>query len=103
MIAQRYELRSPDEKSIGPVLRDENIHYMQMVLPAGERLPVHMTNGNVYMTVLSGTLTLRLADEQPMTVPARTVLKIPKGVEMDAQNGGGDTLELLVVKAPAPQ
>lgn len=103
MIEQVYTLSPNDVHVLEPVVRDENVHLMHMVLLAGEALPVHVTNAVVYMTVLTGTLLLSLESGEPVRHPARSVLKIPKGARMDAKNGGGDTLELLVVKAPAPQ
>lgn len=103
MIAEQFFMSAATQKVIEPVIKDENLHYMHMVLPQGEGLPVHRTNATVYMTVVSGVLTLQLADEAPIRVEAKTVLKIPFDVKMDARNEDGETLELFVVKAPAPK
>lgn len=98
MLATRYAMTHSDQKVIEPVLRDENIQYMHMILPPGEGLPIHQTNAIVYMTVASGTLTLQLESEEAAVHPARTVLKIPFGVRMDARNLAEAILELFVVK-----
>lgn len=103
MIAQKFQMSGKDARVIEPVIKDENLHYMHMVLMPGEALPVHNTNATVYMTVVTGNLTIRLDDEIHQLVPERTILKIPFGTEMDAQNQGNETLELFVVKAPAPK
>ena len=104
MIAQVYQLqnRDSDTRIILPVIKDENIHYMHMVLPVETGLPVHFTNSVVYMTVNKGTLSISLSDGEFVEYPSGTILKIPYMIKMDARNGGADLLELLVVKAPAP-
>ncbi len=103
MNAKQFHMSDAKQKVIEPVIMDENLHYMHMVLPQGEGLPVHFTNATVYMTVVTGTLSICLGDDAEMEVPARTILKIPFQTRMDAKNKHHDTLELFVVKAPAPQ
>ncbi len=96
-----YTMSPAVGKVIEPVVRDENAHIMHMVLPMGEGLPVHDTNANVYMAILSGTLRIAL-DGAEQTYPAGTLLNIPMGVTMHARNEAERMLELLVIKAPAP-
>lgn len=102
MTPKIYSMSPAEGKVIEPVVRDENAHIMHMVLPAGEGMPVHETNANVYMAVLQGTLTITL-DGETQTYPERTILNIPMGVRMDARNEHGETLELMVIKSPAPR
>ena len=90
------------EKEINRVIFDENIHYIQMIFPLGEGLPEHLSNSNVYMTVLKGTLSIGLNDEAVHRYEAGNLLKIPKGTKMNVGNKDAAILELLVVKAPAP-
>lgn len=95
-----YQLGS--QARIEKVIMDENLHYMHMLLTQNEGLPVHHANSNVYMTVLQGRLTIAL-DEQPEIVYDKgTVLRIPNQTLMNVQNVHPETLELLVIKAPAP-
>lgn len=101
MKAKEYRMNPADGRRIEAVVRDEHAHIMHMVLPMGEALPAHETNANLYMVVLSGALSIAL-DGEAAEYPARTVLNLPKGVYMEAKNAGTDTLELMVVKAPAP-
>ena len=65
-------------------------------------MPEHYTNGNVYMTVVRGLLSIRLDEQEVHEYEAGTVLKIPYQTKMNVQNLHTDTLELIVVKAPAP-
>ena len=103
MIEAVYTLYTGEKKMIEKVLLDDQLHYLHMVLPQNEALPVHKTNANVYMTVLRGTLTLALNAQTPCDYPAGTLLKIPLDTKMDVKNRNGATLELSVVKAPAPK
>lgn len=103
MIEQVYALNRPDGKLIEKVITDDALHYLHMVLPGGEGLPEHTTNATVYMTVLKGRLTLRLAEQEAHAYEEGTVLKIPMHTRMLARNLSEGTLELIVVKAPAPQ
>lgn len=103
MIEQVFKLTTEDKKTIEKVLFDENLHYVHFVFNKGEGAPVHLSNGNVYMTVVRGVLSIALGEQEMINYQRGTLLKIPKGVMMDFENRGEETLELIVVKAPAPQ
>lgn len=103
MIEKVFRLTTEDKKTIEKVLFDENLHYVHFVFNKGEGAPVHLSNGNVYMTVVRGVLSIALGEQEMINYQRGTLLKIPKGVMMDFENRGEETLELIVVKAPAPQ
>lgn len=100
MVETVYRLH--EDARIEKVIQDQNLHYMHMKFAQGDGLPVHRANSNVYMTVLGGTLTIGLDGLPPHTYGRATVLMIPGGTEMNVRNEGTETLELTVVKAPAP-
>ena len=102
MIEQIFKLSLGNETTVEKVLFDENIHYLHMVLNKDEGLPVHITNSNVYMTVIRGKLSIVLAEQEPHEYEAGTLLKIPHQTKMNARNMHTETLELIIVKAPAP-
>jgi quercetin dioxygenase-like cupin family protein len=91
----------PDAR-IQQVIRDENLHYMHVRLPASDSLPAHHANGNVYLTVLEGSLRIALEGQPARAYAAGTVLMIPLGTHMDIRNEGPEMLAFTVVKAPAP-
>ena len=103
MIENVYELAATNEKSVKRVILDENLHYIQMIFPNGEGLPIHFSNSNVYMTVVRGRLSIGLDDQEVHAYPAGTVLKIPFKTKMNAKNLDDEVLELIVIKAPAPK
>jgi len=102
MIEQVFKLADTDERTIEKIITDENINYNHMIFQKGEGLPVHLSNSNVYMTVLRGTLSIALGDRPVTHYPRLTLLKIPRGIQMDIKNLHDETLEFTVVKAPAP-
>ncbi len=103
MVEQVYKLTLGDKKIIEKVILDENVHYLHMVLNKDEGLPVHYSNSVLYMTVIRGTLSIGLNDKPVNEYETGTVLKIPFKVKMNVRNLHAETLELIVVKAPAPK
>lgn len=103
MIEQIFKLAKGNEKAIEKVVFDENIHYLHMVFNQNEGLPEHFSNSNVYMTVIRGTLSIGLNDQEVHEYASGTLLKIPFQTKMNVKNLHTDTLELIVVKAPAPK
>lgn len=102
MIEKTFSLDFSGNPIVEKVVMDENVHYIHMVFANGEGLPEHFANSNVYMTVLQGTLSIALDEQEDHRYEAGTLLKIPEGTKMNVRNKDEATLELIVVKAPAP-
>ncbi len=77
-------------------------NYLHMVFNKNEGFPEHFSNSNVYMAVIRGLLSIGLDEQEMHEYPAGTILKIPKGIKMNVKNLHDSTLELIVVKVPAP-
>ncbi len=103
MIEKEYKLSKNNEKVVEKVLFDDNIHYIHMVFNKGDGLPEHISNSNVYMTVIRGKLSIGLDEQDVHEYEAGTLLKIPFQTKMNVKNLHDETLELIVVKAPAPK
>jgi quercetin dioxygenase-like cupin family protein len=103
MIEHVFKISRGDEKAIEKVILDENLQYIHMVFGKDEGLPVHVSNSNVYMTIVRGILTIGLDDHGDHEYAAGHVLKIPVKTQMNVRNLHNTVLELIVVKAPAPQ
>jgi len=103
MIEKEYKLSNSNEKAIEKVIFDENLHYLHMVFNKDEGLPEHLSNSNVYMTVIRGRLSIGLNEQETHEYEAGTLLKIPFQTKMNVKNLHSETLELIVVKAPAPK
>ncbi|NLO46175.1 MAG: hypothetical protein GX107_06735 [Clostridiales bacterium] len=103
MVEKEFKLSVSDEKVIEKILFDENLHYLHMVLNKDEGLPEHYSNSNVYMTVVRGKLSIGLDEQDIHEYEAGTLLKIPFKTKMNVKNLHQETLELIVVKAPAPK
>ena len=102
MVGQIFKLARGNEKAVEKVILDENLHYLHMVFNKGEGLPEHFSNSNVYMTVVRGKLSIGLDDQNIHEYEAGSLLKIPFQTKMNVKNLHDETLELIVVKAPAP-
>ncbi len=102
MVEQVFKLAQGNEKAVERVIFDENVHYLHMVFNKDEGLPEHFSNSNVYMTVIRGKLSIGLNDQEIHEYEAGTLLKIPFQTKMNVRNLHAETLELIVVKAPAP-
>ncbi|HCA30316.1 MAG TPA: hypothetical protein DEP23_12500 [Ruminococcaceae bacterium] len=103
MVEQIFKLSTSDENAIEKILFDENIHYLHMVLNKDQGLPEHRSNSNVYMTVIPGRLSIGLDEQEVHEYDAGTLLKIPFQTKMNVRNLHNETLELIVVKSPAPK
>ena len=103
MIEQTFKMTLSNEKTVEKVIQDENLHYLHMVFNNDEGLPEHYSNSTLYMTVLRGKLSIQLDDQETHEYDAGNVLMIPFNTKMNVRNLHQDTLELIVVKAPAPK
>ena len=103
MIEQVFKLTQGNERTVEKVILDENIHYMHMILNQGECLPEHFSNAkNVYITVVRGTLSATLNEQETHVYQVVIFLKIQLYTKMSLKNISEETLEFIVVKAPAP-
>ena len=102
MIEQIFQLSKGNEKVVEKVVQDDNIHYIHMIFNKEEGLFEHFSNSNVYMTVVRGKLSIGLDDKEIHEYESGTLLKIPVNTKMNVKNMHESTLELIVVKAPAP-
>ncbi len=103
MIENIYRLSVNNEKTIEKVLFDENVNFIHMVFNKGEGAPEHLSNANIYLTIIRGTLSINLGEQETHEYQAGTLLKIPSGVNMNIRNLYDDTLELIIVKSPIPK
>jgi quercetin dioxygenase-like cupin family protein len=103
MVEQIFKLSRGNEKAVEKVVFDDNLHYLHMVFNKEEGLPEHVSNSNVYMTIVRGKLSIGLNDQEIHEYDAGTLLKIPYQTKMNVKNLHEETLELIIVKAPAPK
>lgn len=103
MIEQVYKFTQGNDRIIEKIIQDENIHYIHMIFNKDEGLPEHFSNSTVYMTVVRGMLTIGLGEQVLQNYEVGSILKIPFNTKMNVKNIDQDTLELIIVKAPAPK
>jgi quercetin dioxygenase-like cupin family protein len=102
MLEQVFKYSTGNDKVVEKLIMDENVNYIHMIFNKGEGLPEHYSNSNVYMNVIRGTLSLMLDEQEEQKYAKGSLLKIPNKTKMNVRNKNDETLELIVVKAPAP-
>jgi len=103
MVEKVFKMTLGNENTVEKVVQDENIHYAHIIINKNEGTSEHYTNATTYMTVLRGTLSIKLGEQEVHEYTQGDILKIPFNTKMTATNLHEQTLELVVVKAPAPQ
>ena len=98
MLEQVYRYTVTQEKTLERAVQEDHFHIVHMVLPKGEGFPEHEANAAVYMTVISGRLSITLGDQQPHTYGRGDILKIPRGTRMKGENRQDGVVELIVAK-----
>lgn len=102
MVEELFELMQGDERAVEKVIMNEHLNYIHMIFNNGEGLPEHYANSTLYMTVVRGMLTLGLDDQDDHKYKAGSLIKIPFKTKMNVNNKDDVTLELIVLKVPAP-
>lgn len=102
MIETVYNRAMGNERTVQMLISDENVHYLNMIFNKDEGLPEHFSNSTVYMTVLEGTLSIALGEQEVHEYKQGTVLKVPIDTKMNVGNRHDDILRITVLKAPAP-
>ncbi len=102
MIEKTFEFTKTEKKTIEKVIADAHVNINHMVLEKGTGLPIHFSNANVYMIVVRGLLSISLDEQDTHEYEGGTILNIPEGTKMNVRNEHDDTVELFVIKAPAP-
>lgn len=74
MVEKVFTLSTGNDKIVEKVIMDENLHYMHMVFNKDEGLPEHFSNSNVYMTVVRGTLSIALDEQEIHEYNAGSIL-----------------------------
>lgn len=103
MIEKLYNYSTTNDKAVEKLIMNDYVNYIHMVFNKNEGLPEHMSNSNVYMNVIRGKLSIQLDSQEVHEYEKGSLLEIPYNVKMNVRNLHEETLELIVVKAPAPQ
>ena len=103
MIEKKVPFTLGDGKTIERLLEDDNVGINHMILPQGESLPIHDSNSNVYMTIVRGSITLKLNEQEPHTYEKGNIVVIPFRTRMHVYNENEPVAEIFVIKAPSPR
>ncbi|MFA5447038.1 MAG: cupin domain-containing protein [Sphaerochaeta sp.] len=102
MIETVFTYTATDEQIIERLVNEDAVMINHVVLSAGERLPEHHSDSNVFMIIVRGTLSIKL-DEQAAHTYSERVVQVPFHTKMNIANGGEEAVEFFIVKAPHPR
>lgn len=103
MLEKVYKYQKLNEKIIEKIVDDENMALNHMILTKDTGLPEHYSNSNVYMIIISGTMTLKLGEEEAKKYQGGDIINIPYNIKMNVNNFDDAILEFFVVKSPNPR
>lgn len=103
MIEKVFDYTIGNDKTIERIVADKNVNINHMILNKDECLPEHYSNSNVYMVVIRGAVTLTLDEKPAETFKTGKIINIAYNTKMNVCNTSGETLEIFVIKAPAPE
>lgn len=103
MIEKVYKVTVTNNKTIERIVDDEYVNINHMVLTKDTGLPVHVSNSNLYMVVVRGTMSIALDDEPAILHQASKILAIPFNTKMEVTNKHDEVLEFYVLKSPNPK
>lgn len=103
MIETIYNYKSSESKLIERIVDDENINLNHIVLAKGECLPEHYSNSNVYLLIVKGIMSIKLAEQEMQKYAFPKIVNVPFNVKMNICNSDEDILEFFVVKSPNPK
>lgn len=98
-----YCFNQSPNKLIEKILDDDVVMINHMILNKGDALPQHDSNSNVYMIIISGTITAQLGANPSKRYPKGNIINIPGKVKMNISNEDEEQAEFFVVKAPSPR
>lgn len=103
MIEKNYKFKNSNEKFISKIIDDDNLLLNHMTFIKGTGLPEHFSNSNVYMVIVKGILTIKLAEQDEKKYTKGNIVNIPYNIKMNINNFNDEILELFVIKAPNPK
>ncbi|MPM66717.1 hypothetical protein SDC9_113628 [bioreactor metagenome] len=103
MIETVHSYSLDDEKKVEKIIDADEVMINHMIFPKGAGLPEHFSNSNVYMTILRGTLTLQLGEQEAQHYPQGSIINIPYNTKMNVSNAHDEVMEMFVIKAPNPR
>lgn len=103
MIEKVFDYTIGNDKTIERIVADKNVNINHMILNKDECLPEHYSNSNVYMVVIRGAVTLTLDEKPAATFKTGKIINIAYNTKMNVCNTSDETLEIFVIKSPAPE
>ncbi len=93
-----YQYTITDQEIFENIFKDARLLMNHVVVPPGKVFPQHPTDAIVYALIIRGELSVAVENNAAKTFRVGQLVNIPKGVNTELGNRGGEPLELFVVK-----
>lgn len=103
MMEKSFSFARSEARLVEKIIDDENVAINHIILAQGDYVPEHYSNSNVYLIIISGTMSLKLGEQEVRPYRAGTIVQVPYNVKMNIRNDNPSLLEFFVVKAPSPR
>ncbi len=98
MAIKNYKYTTEKKDLFENIIHDERIMLNHVIIESGKLFPKHPTDAHVYITVISGELSITLGDKSVNKYYKGDVVEVEKGVESILGNTSDDFTEVFVVK-----
>ncbi len=103
MSATRYSFTTNrEDKTIERIVSDDQVMINHVILPAGNTLPRHRTDANVYLILVAGRIRVKLEPDNITTYNSGDIIAIPHETEMEIEQDGSNTAAFFIIKSPNP-
>jgi quercetin dioxygenase-like cupin family protein len=104
VIEKEYSFKTSSKtKLIEKIISDENLDINHVFFNKGEALPEHYSNSNVYLIVISGSISVQLNDQNAHIYNKGAIVNVPYKTKMNISNQHDEILEFFIIKAPSPR
>ncbi|MGI6432961.1 MAG: cupin domain-containing protein [Sphaerochaetaceae bacterium] len=98
MIENVYTFSTEELTHVERIVQQENLRINHLSLAVGDAVDPHPTPEAAHMIVTSGTLALKLNDQEQKHYPAGSIIGIPANTMLHIANGGNKAMHLFVIK-----
>jgi quercetin dioxygenase-like cupin family protein len=103
MLEKIYNYKGSNEKLIEKIIDDDNVMINHIILSKNTGVPEHYSNSNVYITIIKGTMTLKLEEQEAKKFEKGDIINIPFNTKMNINNYDDEILDFFVTKSPNPK
>lgn len=98
MIEKEYFYSLNDSEIIEKIITDQDTAISHAILSPNKVLPEHLSDAELYLIMIKGTLSIRLNDQEEQNYTKGSIINIPVNTKITISNQGISNLEFFAVK-----